>query len=814
MRMALSLNPSSTSSSCDASSLYPDPFHANVSNFVSVKLSSERNYRLWEKQMGCLLKSYNLHGIVCEPITPDLITRFDRLVKGWIFGSISEELLDNVVELESAKAVWDKLQSIYCPTIMIPQKAETTTEAEVAERSTIKAEEFLLRRMVPKEAEGSTIKTEFKSYLKLLRNRTQQREKVNYKNMIKEAFSAQRKGASNSDGNTVLHIMVGIGFNYFVNEMLSLIDAKVLLKMQNQDGSTALHIAAIVGNKPAAELLLKKNKDLLETTDHKNKTPLDKAFENMHLSTVECLLKAANDDGKTKGTPISVDTRKGVNLLVNAISAKKYDLAKELIKNNPEFAVEEDDVLMAIAKTFPSGLNFWETFIYPSPKYYCNGIVTRAKRLFYLLERLYRIIGDTLNNNRSIVFLMKRTIPLGVLSWIFNLICILITMVYLPFVMVYFCLWEFSKTLIAPIKTIEKKKKEPQEAKEVLKLICDEIDNTKLESRDAYSRYYTKPFLEAARQNAYQVVDEILKRCPEAIRYTDKSGYDIIQLSVIHRSEKIYELIYELGSARNVYKMMEDSSKNNLLHLVGRLPPWHKLKLRTGAALQLQRELQWREEVKKMVSPAYHTKENIFNETPDMVFTNEHKNLVLEAEMWMKTVAESCSITAGLITTIVFAAAITVPGGNHQDNGFPMFAGQIPFTIFGISVAISLFASTTALLMFQSILTGRFSEEDFLDSLPSRLIFGLFSLMISTTAMIVAFSTTLFLVFCHKKLWMLAPIGVLAFLPIASFLIVQIRLTVDLLQSTYGQIEYIFEKYNLGNSITYNPNDVSLFFRQ
>ncbi|XP_023741186.1 uncharacterized protein LOC111889283 [Lactuca sativa] len=234
--------------------------------------------------------------------------------------------------------------------------------------------------------------------------------------------------------------------------------------------------------------------------------------------------------------------------------------------------------------------------------------------------------------------------------------------------------------------------------------------------------------------------------------------------------------------------MIEDSSKNNMLHLVGRLAPWHKLKLRTGAALQLQRELQWREVVKKLVSPAYHTKENIFNETPDIVFTKEHKNLVKEGEKWMKTVAESCSITAALITTIVFAAAITVPGGSHQEKGFPLFRGQIAFKIFGLSDAISLFASSTSLLMFQSILTGRFSEQDFLVSLPRRLIIGLCTLMISTTAMMVAFSATLFLVFCHGKRWMLAPICVLALLPIASFATFQIPLMVDLFRSTYGYI--------------------------
>lgn len=118
IQMASPSNPSSFSSSSSAPQNQDShAFIANVSNFVSVKLSSERNYHLWEKQMGCLLKSYNLHGIVCDPITPDFNTRSNSLVKGWIFSTISEELLNTVFNLESAKDVWDKLKSIYDPTI-------------------------------------------------------------------------------------------------------------------------------------------------------------------------------------------------------------------------------------------------------------------------------------------------------------------------------------------------------------------------------------------------------------------------------------------------------------------------------------------------------------------------------------------------------------------------------------------------------------------------------------------------------------------------------------------------------------------------
>ncbi|CAH1449284.1 unnamed protein product [Lactuca virosa] len=849
--MASPSNPSSFSSSSSAPQNQDShAFNANVSNFVSVKLSSERNYHLWEKQMGCLLKSYNLYGIVCDPSTPDLIdTPPNSIVKGWIFSTISEELLNTVFNIESAKEVWDKLKSIYDPTITHSTK-ETKTETSQDESAVPKDpltpfEEFVMKKeeeirskfarykkmaKMAREAIGGILK-ERKPKVQMTEDEKTKRNKKlssaivegrwdDVESMINEDEDVITE-AIDSDDNRILHIVVGIGHNSFVSEMLSKIKDAKLPRMKNKNGSTALHIAAIVGNTEGAKLLIKRNRKLLVTEDNKCETPLHKAFENMHLDTVEYLLKATNEDGKNKKMSNPIDVKKGSNLLANAVSAKQYDLAKELIQKYPQFVVEDDEVLMAIPKTFPTGLDHWETLIYPIPDHIFEWMVERARMLFYALVRFHRIpmkIIEDIPNNMiwSILKLVQFTIikvPLYVLSWIYCLIILLfITMVYFPFFMLYFSLWTILKTQFKYIDDIEKKHREPEEAKQVLKLVCDEIDNLKTPGKPHDPRYYARPVHEAARQDAYEVVDEILMRCPEAIRYKDKNGYDIIQLAVIHRSENIYELINILGERRNVYRTIEDSSQNNMLHLVGRLAPTHKLKLRTGAALQLQRELQWREVVKKMVSPAYITKENIFNETPDMVFTKEHKHLVKEGEQWMKAVAESCSITAALIATIVFAAAITVPGGSKQDTGIPVFTENIAFTIFAVADAISLFASSTALLMFQSILTGRFSEQDFRISLPKRLILGLCSLMISTTAMMVAFSATLFFVFCHGKRWMLAPICVLAFLPIVSFATFQIPLMVDLIRSTYGYYEYIFEKVRNKNRPRLLPYGIRLFF--
>jgi len=193
------------------------------------------------------------------------------------------------------------------------------------------------------------------------------------------------------------------------------------------------------------------------------------------------------------------------------------------------------------------------------------------------------------------------------------------------------------------------------------------------------------------------------------------------------------------------------------------------------------------QEVEGFVSPLNVNQKNFFNETPQMVFTREHKVLVIEGEKWLKSTAESYTITAALITTIVFAAAITVPGGSNQDTGKPVFTNKTTFTVLAISDAISLFAAITSLLMFLSIVTARYAEQDFLLKLPTKLIIGFVTLFVSTTAMIVASGATLYLVFGQSNSKILVTIVVFTCLPIVAFVTLQSRLIIDLMSATYGR---------------------------
>ncbi|KAJ9550962.1 hypothetical protein OSB04_015007 [Centaurea solstitialis] len=867
--------------------LYVHASTANVSNFVSMKLSGHDNYDQWKAQMLCLMETHDMCGLVGPRFdrssSTKIMEQYDSLLKGWIFGSISQQVLGTVVELRSAKEVWNKLKSFYDPTTITFEQeggsyekykffkktqgssnlnhSSRSTKAALTERkrgkrelgfiglhspppypscathepgtiyppyplaqrpntkTTPQSSDSAVRKLEAKDVtEGKNISTETGSTNKhlfleeketkgdqhsiLIELRDEERGEemlpkpkpeyidskpkehkkggdwlsVNSKGNSKpkehkkggDRLSVNSKGNSepknikeegvdwllvNSKGNRKLHLVVEKGQNDLLNDLFQYQekDVKEVLEARNMDGSTALHVAAIVGNVDAVKRLVEKHDELLTIRDNQGLSPLLKAHQTMQFETCLYLLEAL----KTKLKILPHDLIKiGADVLVNAISVQKYSIASECLKKFPKFATENDEVLMAIARTFPSGLTRDEkTRSCPDLGYIGMRIIGTILWSFFAF-----VFYWSSENQYEEITIWRVTpdfcayiVPWMLLSWVCLLISSLIKMVFLPFFMPYFLLWKGAEKLVSFKNRI--KENEFKEARDVLKMVCDEID--KLKDFGTYNG----PICEAACQNAFEVVNKIISRSPQAIQCQDKCGHDIIQLAVLHRSNEIYNRVSQIVEGKNqYYRAIKDSTGNNMLHLAGRLAPSHKLNRITGAALQLQRELQWREELEKFVFPACITQENVYKETPGVVFTREHEKLVKEGEKWMKTTAESCSITAGLITTIVFAAAITVPGGSNQENGIPLFRHEIAFIIFAISDAISLFTSTITLLVFLSILTARFSEQDFLVRLPRRLIIGLCTLLVSTTTMMVAFGATLFLVFCQQKPWMLIPI--------------------------------------------------------
>nr|GMD85912.1 ankyrin repeat-containing protein NPR4-like [Ipomoea batatas] len=347
---------------------------------------------------------------------------------------------------------------------------------------------------------------------------------------------------------------------------------------------------------------------------------------------------------------------------------------------------------------------------------------------------------------------------------------------------IYYCV---SKGyVVCMLKSVVNKMVMHQEAVKLLKCLCDQLKT--LDETRVCSLALDAIFL-ATSLDIGEVVLNIVEAYPRMAYLVNQRGENILLAAVRNRSENVFNLVCGATKLMNILVECNiANNQNSILHLAGKLAPPHKLNLVSGAALQMQRELQWFKEVQQMSPSIFLSFRNKDGKTPNMVFTEEHKELKEGGEKWMKETATSCTIAAALIVTVVFAASITVPGGNNGGNGLPIFSNHTAFTVFAISNAASLYTSTTSLLVFLSILTSRYAEQDFLYALPNRLIIGLFTLFFSIIFMMIAFSATVYLVFGRNKSWVLIIVVALACFPVTSFVLLQLPLLAALISSTYG----------------------------
>ncbi|KAF7848557.1 hypothetical protein BT93_L1844 [Corymbia citriodora subsp. variegata] len=280
-------------------------------------------------------------------------------------------------------------------------------------------------------------------------------------------------------------------------------------------------------------------------------------------------------------------------------------------------------------------------------------------------------------------------------------------------------------------------------------------------------RELSRLLITAAELGNYGFLTVLSRLHPELLWKFDDRKQSIFHVAVAHRHEKIFGLIYDIGAHKDMIAAYKDENDNNMLHLAGKLAPLSRLNIDSGAALQMRRELLWFKEVEKIVQPSYREMKNSDGRTPHLLFTEEHKDLRQEAEKWMKHTASSC--------------------GNDNDTGKPIFLHSRLFMIFTASTALAVFSSATSTLMFLSILTSHYAEEDFLHSLPNRLMLGLGSLFVSIANMMVAFGATHFILLGHDYARIAIPIAAFASGTVTLFALLQFPLLSDLIRHKYNR---------------------------
>ncbi|XP_028059241.1 uncharacterized protein LOC114262979 [Camellia sinensis] len=674
-------------------------------------------------------------------------------------------------------------------------------------------------------------------------------------------------------GNTALHAVAVLGNIIeakqgilFVRKLVELMQPEALA-LTDYFGNTALHAVAVLGNIIEAKLIVEKNPDLPNIWNNDGFLPLHLAAMHGQRKMTLFLLSVTRDDEESK----PYEGEAGATLMRFAINVGFYDLALDLLSRNPKLAWKDFSPLEVMAQehsAFPSGtcFNIWKCFIYT-----CVPL---------------KLIDPNQGNDQSQVPHHRRCC-----APIFG--CKQLISVWQKFHVV---LWKVLETSVPPINRIGQTKMMHHQAIHLVKRICREViglDNTKASS------ILRLPFLLAAQYGIHEIVKEILDSFPDAITFVDEENHTAFHLAVMYRHEKVFKVMHQRsGQYKFLLSLLPDNDGNNMLHLVGYKARQQRLDFSSGAVLQMQRELQWFKVVEKFVLPQERKSKNCDGKTPLQIFIEEHKELMAYEGQWMMGKATSCTVAASLIATVVFAAAITVPGGSTVDgfpifskkkafivfaisdglalvsalstvlsflsiftsryavvekfvlpqerkskncdgktplqifieehkelmayegqwmmgmatsctvaasliatvvfaaaitvpggstvDGFPIFSKKKAFIVFAISDGLALVSALSTVLSFLSIFTSRYAVIDYLYALPMRLIIGLLALFLSVITMMTAFSATLYLVFSKENALILIPVATLACLPVALFATLQLPPLLNMIKSTYG----------------------------
>lgn len=128
-------------------------------------------------------------------------------------------------------------------------------------------------------------------------------------------------------------------------------------------------------------------------------------------------------------------------------------------------------------------------------------------------------------------------------------------------------------------------------APHLVETLCKEIKS--LNDSTAYSSLYEKPILDAAKLGIHEVVEKIVDVFPDAVYSKDEDNHYLFEVAVLNRCENVFNLIYQTSEYKQYATLLIDNNGNSILHLAARLAPPDKLNLVSGAALQMQSEIQW-----------------------------------------------------------------------------------------------------------------------------------------------------------------------------------------------------------------------------
>ncbi|KAH0683541.1 hypothetical protein KY289_021293 [Solanum tuberosum] len=388
------------------------------------------------------------------------------------------------------------------------------------------------------------------------------------------------------------------------------------LAIQDKFGETPLHYAARFGNLDAAKILVTRKSNLPHIVSNNGMYPIHVAAEYgyKNVDLVHYFFSV------TKYSAPYTD-RSGAMLLHRLICSGLYDFAMQLVKLYPDLAKYSSH------RSSPLAQLATKTFGTSSVSYSKTQSLTIAISWLFQARANVNDIENATNET----------------------------------------LLDKSKSNSSELEYIRDKKWKHQNAIKFAECLCEGLQNI---SEKEINSIVGGPLLQAVRFDNYKLVEIIVTKFPSLIYYHHKNGKNILHVAVENRSKNVFKLVSQMNQHSHHLVTSIDSSNNTMLHLAGKLSEEKELKKTFGAALNMQEELRWFEAVKQILPPSYYQHLNNNGKTAHQVFTEQHSNLRIQGEKWMKDTSSLCAIIATLIVTIAFAASITFPEIKNCENAF------------------------------------------------------------------------------------------------------------------------------------------------
>ncbi|XP_050381424.1 uncharacterized protein LOC126798481 isoform X2 [Argentina anserina] len=595
------------------------------------------------------------------------------------------------------------------------------------------------------------------------------------------------------DGNkTVVHYAVEAQQVVVVKNLLPFITRASDLEITDDEWCSPLDYCYVLPEKDGAaaveitKCLLKKKEELCGKVDYPSL--LVRAYTHHRPKVTNYLYEVI---------PPKTEDPHFAQLISLSFSTKRFDIACNLIQRYPSLAIAKDlsdnsplNELASTPSAFLSGsrLKFWENLIYhvisikPIPT---RDVPTQVHGKGKHSDAVHAISIDEPTEEYGKG--NPAPTPYGKQSGHMRSVTALFRGLTIENICKIFGLSHIYEMKLSHVRSAE-----------MLGWMCEVLTVEKMKEYEDTKQTRITEFVEAAifqaaERGLVEFLTTVFRENPHLAKVKNKEGRNLFQVAVQCRQAKVFDLIHGLNkdNRKNIMSN-KDHDGNNMLHMMGLSSPFARTNRIRGAALQMQKELQWFKELERMASPEDLEAENhTLDMSPREFFSKNHTELVKEGERSMKETATACTVACALIVTMMFAAAFTLPGGNDDNTGYPKFQLERAFKVFIISDAISLFTSATSVMLFLGILTSRYAEDDFLKVLPRKMILGLLTLFLSVAAMMIAFASALFLILPDEE-WIAEPITLLTGIPIASFMWMQFPFLIEIFLSTF--ILRIFNK--------------------